>query len=551
MKKSQMEWKSETESVIARIMGLEQLRPRQQLGKNRRALSDGYVRKTSAICVRNKSLVSIGTKNVKVDAVKDELGHVSVVGKSDERIILLEPSEVLLANSMDRTSYRSEQSFCETSKDFLIELRKSGKETKIKPWKIGWELEKVVHGFKDGKSGIHSKSGYRNQGKDVSNCMGCVRNINKASRKLPTSKTFSAVSTPQNMENDHVSHLPTNQSSLKPHSFGTRKKVARRIDFSEGAERRKAVHVLEPKYGSSCNQFETSPFADKTVWQSVRISNRDIEDEMNIDSGNYESLALANEFSEELSTYSNSSRIGSPEFPENPKRTDQHSPDSVLGAIYGRYYSTDQCFDDIGPQMQLQVLNLEMEDPYSEGSQMGVSEDYDSEEQFSDLPHNGRKIRMWLGDEESRKFSYMVDVLDVAGFFSTALCTDFNMWHTSECPISPSVFEELEKTYGKQASWKKSDRQLLFDYVNFALACIFFPLPNLFPSIKSTLCANMRRDEVEDRLWTMLITEEKEKSKVLSGKSLNEWYEVEEGMNIVYNELATELFDELVEELVQ
>ncbi|KAI3457353.1 hypothetical protein Pfo_014016 [Paulownia fortunei] len=262
--------------------------------------------------------------------------------------------------------------------------------------------------------------------------------------------------------------------------------------------------------------------------------------------------ASLNEFSEGESAYSNCSRIGPPEFQDNLRRTNQNSPDSVLEPFDLQNSSTFECFDRLGLQLQLQALNFESEETYSEGSVMVVSGDDDLEEQFGDISHDGRKVKRWLGDDKSRNFSYLVDVLDEAGLCGMKSFLDFKTWYSLECPLSPLVFEALEKKYGKQTFWHKSERQLLFDRINSGLMGIFNPVINFHAcatSIRRRVCASLRRDEVEDELWMMLISQEKEKSKGLSEKALEKWLEFEEGINIICKELETSLFDELVMEL--
>lgn len=58
--------------------------------------------------------------------------------------------------------------------------------------------------------------------------------------------------------------------------------------------------------------------------------------------------ASLNEFSEEESAYSNCSGIGPPESLENLKRTNQHSPDSVLEPFDIKNSSSFECLDSIG-----------------------------------------------------------------------------------------------------------------------------------------------------------------------------------------------------------
>ncbi|GFP79582.1 hypothetical protein PHJA_000101700 [Phtheirospermum japonicum] len=251
--------------------------------------------------------------------------------------------------------------------------------------------------------------------------------------------------------------------------------------------------------------------------------------------------AFLNEYSEEESSaYSNCSRIC-------PKRTFQQSPDSVLEQFDMQNSSTFEHFDRIGLQLQLEALNFDSEETYSEGSVILLSGDDDSVERFDDLSHNGRIVKTWFRDSKSRSSSYMVDVLDEAGAFM-----DINAWYSLDCPICPSVFEALEKKYGKQTSWQRSERRLLFDRINSGLISIFSPVINFHTcatSIRSRVCACLRRDEVEDELWTMLISLDEETSKDLSEKALDKWFATEEGVDIICGELENALFDELMMEL--
>ncbi|KAK4437383.1 hypothetical protein Salat_0072200 [Sesamum alatum] len=261
--------------------------------------------------------------------------------------------------------------------------------------------------------------------------------------------------------------------------------------------------------------------------------------------------ASLNEFSEEESSYSNSS-VGPPEFQDNLKKTNQRSPNSVLEPFNAQYSSAFQCLDGIDLQFQLQALNFETEETYSEESVMAVSDDEVSEERFGDVTRDGRTVKRWLGDNESRNFSYLVDVLDEAGFCGMKSFMDLETWHSLECPISPSVFDTLEKKYGKQTSWQKTERRLLFDRINSGLIGIFNPVINFHPcavSVTRTLRASLRRDDIEDELWKMLISPEKERSKGLSEKAPEKWFQLEEGTNIICRELESSIFDELVMEL--
>lgn len=267
------------------------------------------------------------------------------------------------------------------------------------------------------------------------------------------------------------------------------------------------------------------------------------------------------EFSEEESGYSNCSRLVTPEF---QKQLDgplgQCSPVSVLESFDTKYPSTFECFESTGQQSQFQVSNSESEEAYSEGSEMVVSgNEEEKEEGIADLACNSGKVHRWLGDDESRNFCYIVDVLDEAGCFKERPIIDIiQSWDCLERPISPLVFEALEKKYGRQACWQKSDRKLLFDLINSGLMTILNRLLNFHSRATSSLqrhfTAGMKRDEVEDMLWKMVISLEREKSNDASEKVVEgtmKWWEVDDkDTDVISRELEISLFEELVMESI-
>ncbi|CAA0808563.1 Unknown protein [Striga hermonthica] len=168
---------------------------------------------------------------------------------------------------------------------------------------------------------------------------------------------------------------------------------------------------------------------------------------------------LLNEYSKEESSYSNLSRISPPEFQDNLKRTYQQSPDSVLEQFDIQNFSSFENFDGIGGLLlQLEALDFDLEETYSEGSVMLVSGDEDLDERLNDVVCDPELVKTWVGDSRSKIYSYMVDVLDKSGFCGAKSFTDFRTWHSLECPISPSVFEAVEKKYGKQTAWARTAR---------------------------------------------------------------------------------------------
>ncbi|KAI4351136.1 hypothetical protein L6164_005519 [Bauhinia variegata] len=158
--------------------------------------------------------------------------------------------------------------------------------------------------------------------------------------------------------------------------------------------------------------------------------------------------------------------------------------------------------------------------------------------------------------EESRDFSYVVEVLTEAGFSNRNLHADFSTWHSLECPISPSVFEILEKKFGEQPLWKRSDRKLLFDCINLGMLEILNPCKCNPIWVKPALrrwIAEPSQDMIEEELWALLVSQEKEAKKESADKMLGgeiRWVELSEEIEVIVREIAEFSIDELAKEIV-
>ncbi|KAF7811370.1 DUF4378 domain protein [Senna tora] len=154
-----------------------------------------------------------------------------------------------------------------------------------------------------------------------------------------------------------------------------------------------------------------------------------------------------------------------------------------------------------------------------EGQDLNVSSDEDCEDRsVGDFEEKQEFVRSFRA-EESRDFSYVVEVLTEAGISNTSLYTDFS----PQCPISPSVFEYLEMKFGKQPSWKRSDRRLLFDRINSALSEILQPcmcIPAWEKPMLRRMNADLSLDTIEEELWELLVAQEKEAKKESADKML-------------------------------
>lgn len=92
--------------------------------------------------------------------------------------------------------------------------------------------------------------------------------------------------------------------------------------------------------------------------------------------------------------------------------------------------------------------------------------------------------------EESRDYSYLVDVLDEVSL----KVLDYNIWNSSKCSVNSLVFDMLEKKYEKQESWPKLDMRHLFDIINSGLSDIMHSFMHMKRYLKNfTLRKNYGR----------------------------------------------------------
>ncbi|XP_015962441.1 uncharacterized protein LOC107486420 [Arachis duranensis] len=160
--------------------------------------------------------------------------------------------------------------------------------------------------------------------------------------------------------------------------------------------------------------------------------------------------------------------------------------------------------------------------------------------------------------EESRDFSYLVEVLTEVGALNRSLFTDFSTWHSAECPISTSVFENLEKKFGEQKFWKRSERRLLFDRINAGLSKIMQPCSAYVPTwekpVARRLSAELSDNMIEEEIWWMLVAQEKKAIKdsadndMLGGEI--SWIELGENIEDIVREIVKLLIEDLAQEMV-
>ncbi|KAK1570547.1 hypothetical protein Q3G72_003561 [Acer saccharum] len=247
-----------------------------------------------------------------------------------------------------------------------------------------------------------------------------------------------------------------------------------------------------------------------------------------------------------------------PESLVNSEEAYQPSPNSVLEPPFDKEISYDsECFRGVnanlhGLQLQLELLKSESE-AYSEGTGMIVSSDDDSEEgSISNFEENEKKSMKIFSVKEARDYSYMVDIVTEASFHGTNLDTGYNTEYSPECPLSPTVFEMVEKKYGEQISWKRSDRRLLFDRINSELMEILQPSIGTLQWTKPVcrrLSYRKSLEVIKEEVWISLICQEKQANNDLLGKD-DGWLDLGDDMDGIVREIENSLIDELAIEVV-
>ncbi|XP_058109836.1 uncharacterized protein LOC131253024 isoform X2 [Magnolia sinica] len=249
------------------------------------------------------------------------------------------------------------------------------------------------------------------------------------------------------------------------------------------------------------------------------------------------------------------------ESPRSCKGAEQPSPVSVLEPAFEVETSSSECFERVsadlhGLRMQLQLLKLETAEASTEGSDFMVSSDEEPGEGCSSLMEDKGGLSVLFSDVESRDFSFLLDVLGDAGFHEADSEMLFATWNLPELPIGSGTFEVLEKKYGGQVAWPRSERRLLFDLINSALAVVLGQRQDQRPWMKLKGRAGVVwgcRVGLADEVWELLVRHGKEGSGDTAEKALGRdvgWLDLGEDVDVIGREIERVVMDELLEEVV-
>ncbi|KAK9699481.1 hypothetical protein RND81_08G176200 [Saponaria officinalis] len=208
--------------------------------------------------------------------------------------------------------------------------------------------------------------------------------------------------------------------------------------------------------------------------------------------------------------------------------------------------SIPHCLDDdsLGLQPRLHFLEALSTESGSEGPGMAVS---------SDVSDGGGSPCCYREDlqisqctRESCVFSYLVDVLTESGLMTGKLEAENDRRFSGSYVLDPSVFDFLEKKFGKSTAGERSERRLLFDRINIGLVEILQPFVGIQswrkPVVKR-LSVRQSWEFIEEDLWSLLVNQEEE-----SKNDEIEWLDFEEDVKFIVQEIQSLVIDELIEE---
>ncbi|KAL5067963.1 hypothetical protein RYX36_018850 [Vicia faba] len=236
------------------------------------------------------------------------------------------------------------------------------------------------------------------------------------------------------------------------------------------------------------------------------------------------------------------------------KDADQPSPISVLDPSFTDDVSScSECFGSVsadlqGLRMQLQLLKLESEEQV-EGP-MQISSDEDVEAYVEMLEENALRRT-----EDSWESSYITDVLSESAITKAQTHNILEVWHSLECPVSLSVFEELEDRYIDCTVCSRSERRLLFDRINSGIVKIHEQSTDPQPWVGSNAgktFGSKRINGLQVGLFQMIGNHGKVEDDVL-GKLLvveSQWLNLRDDIDVIGREVEILILDDLVAEIV-
>ncbi|KAL1209974.1 hypothetical protein V5N11_020538 [Cardamine amara subsp. amara] len=232
---------------------------------------------------------------------------------------------------------------------------------------------------------------------------------------------------------------------------------------------------------------------------------------------------------------------------ESAKEGDQPSPVSILPTSFHgtEFSSSSECFESLsadlqGLRMQLQLLRIE-----SATHNKFVPSNEEADQEESSIVTNETLIIQEPG--EDWKSLYLADVLAKSSFNGLNPKSFMTTWYSSESPVDPSLFEDLEKKYSCLKTSTRLERKCLFDRINSEILDIFEQLTDLQPT---KVCPKWDIERIQETLGELVTEKYMKPSRDTKEKEL-QWLNLKDDIDeVMGKEIEEMLIDEVIGELV-
>ncbi|KAF3581959.1 hypothetical protein DY000_02029186 [Brassica cretica] len=235
------------------------------------------------------------------------------------------------------------------------------------------------------------------------------------------------------------------------------------------------------------------------------------------------------------------SSVLQPQAQESAEEGDQPSPQTSL---HDEFSSNSECFESLsadlqGLRMKLQLLKCES-DTYNEGDMLVSSEE--EEEESSYIVTDETMIIHEL--VENWKSLYLADILANSRFSDLNPASFMASWHSSESPLDPSLFKDLEKKYSGLKTSTRLERKFVFDRVNSEILEFFEQFTDLKPT---KVCPKWDITMMHETLQEVVTRKYKKQSRDTKDKE-SQLPSLEDGIEVIGKEIEEMLTDELIAE---
>ncbi|XP_022862131.1 uncharacterized protein LOC111382397 [Olea europaea var. sylvestris] len=240
---------------------------------------------------------------------------------------------------------------------------------------------------------------------------------------------------------------------------------------------------------------------------------------------------------------------------ENLLQADDPSPVSVLEFPFIEDVSSvSECFERVNAElhelrMQLHLLKTESQACVEAPTLISSKNDI-AQKSLTVFEENNM-----LG-AEAWKTPYVHDVLIGSGFEDSDLYMFRTTWYSPECPLSPWLFNDLEKKYNDEITGLRDERRLLFDRINSALLEVFQHHVDLYPWVMPKIKranSTSQKKVVRDACQRLLTGHDFEAEGNVLERILDkemQWLEFKGEIDEIGNEIEILLIDELITEFL-